>query len=92
VIQGLGLRRAPPDTPHRPVTPWNPIINDIGEFMAKPNYNYARRQRELTRKARQQDKRKDKPVDTVAAVEIAAVVAPGESVAAGTGLVSGSGV
>ena len=81
---------APPDTPHRPVTPWDPTINDSGESVAKPNYNYARRQRELTRKARQQEKRKDKPVLTAAA-EIAAVAAQGESVTAGTGLVSGSG-
>jgi hypothetical protein len=73
------------------VTPWDPIINDSGESVAKPNYNYARRQRELTRKARQQEKRKDKPVRMVAPVEIAAVAAPGESVTAGTGLASGSG-
>jgi len=59
--------------------------------MAKPNYNYARRQRELTRKARQQEKRQDKPVLTVAPVEIAAVVAPAESVAAGAGPACGSG-
>jgi hypothetical protein len=73
------------------VTPWDPIINDSGESVAKPNYNYARRQRELTRKARQQEKRKDKPVGTAAPVEIAPVAALGESVTAGTGLVSGSG-
>ena len=59
--------------------------------MAKPNYNYARRQRELTRKARQQEKRKDKPVPMVAPVEIATVVAPAELVAAGAGQAYGSG-
>jgi hypothetical protein len=73
------------------VTPWNPIINDSGESMDKPNYNFARKQKELTRKARQQEKRKDKSGRT-APVEIAAVAAPGESVAAGTGPAPGSGV
>ena len=59
--------------------------------MAKPNYNFARRQRELTRKARQQEKRKDKPVPTVVPVEIAPVAAPAESVAAGAGHAFGGG-
>ena len=59
--------------------------------MAKPNYNYARRQRELTRKARQQEKRTGKPVPAAPAVEIAAVAVLGESVTAGPGLASGSG-
>ncbi len=59
--------------------------------MAKPNYNYARKQREVSRKARQQEKRKDKPSQTATPVEIAAVPAPGESVAGGIDLASGSG-
>jgi hypothetical protein len=73
------------------VTPWNPIINDSGESVAKPNYNFARKQKELTRKARQQEKRKDKSGRTDP-VGIAAAAAPGASVAAGTGPASGSGV
>ena len=59
--------------------------------MAKPNYNFARKQKELTRKARQQEKRKDKSVRTTP-VDIAAGAAPAESVAAGAGPASGSGV
>jgi hypothetical protein len=45
------------------------IINDIGESVAKPNYNFARKQKELVRKARQQEKRKSRstPADAAAA-------------------------
>jgi len=59
--------------------------------VAKPNYNFARKQKEITRKARQQEKRKDKAVRTADPVEIAAVAVPGELVAAGAVPASGSG-